>query len=72
MGMPAAKLPWDDNGPKPPTWLQELYPTPWRAVVHAGLNRSSIIAANGTHFISGMNNEKAALIVIAVNALASR
>ena len=45
----------------------EAYPLPWNAVVHTGMNRSAVIAADGTYVISGMNNAKAAFIADAVN-----
>lgn len=43
------------------------HPTPWRAEVQRGTNRSRIWDANGHQVIAGMNNEKAAFITSAVN-----
>lgn len=50
----------------------EAYPLPWRAFVVAGMNRSTVVAADGTRVISGMNNAKAAFIADAANRRASR
>jgi hypothetical protein len=41
---------------------------PWRAERHHGMNRSSIVDADGFKIIGGMNNEKAELIAAFANA----
>ena len=59
----------DDERVTAPGWLNELFPRPWR--VHSEGSCAAILAKDGTCFIRGINNEKAVLIVLAVNALAA-